>query len=81
MPLPWLAVGNGLKPEWISRDPAMVKAYEHDPLVHNRVTARLVRFLHDSGRLARDRAPSWKVPTLLLWTGADRVRRLSEQGS
>lgn len=50
MPLPWLAVGNGLKPEWTSRDPAVVKAYD-DPLVHNRVTARLVRFLHDSGGL------------------------------
>ena len=69
---PTLAVGNGLKPGWISRDPAVVKAYEDDPLVHNRVTARLVRFLLDSGRRVREQAPSWEVPTLLLWAGADR---------
>lgn len=69
---PTLAVGNGLKPEWISRDPAVVQAYKDDPLVHNKVTARLVRFLVDSGNLVRERAGSWTVPTLLLWAGADR---------
>lgn len=52
--------------------PGSGEAYKDDPLVHNRVTARLVRFLLDSGRLVRERAPSWKVPTLLLWAGADR---------
>ncbi len=69
---PNLAVGNGLKPEWISRDPSVVQAYKDDPLVHDRVTARLVRFLVDAGRLVRERSLSWKVPTLLLWAGADR---------
>lgn len=70
---PTLAVGNGLKAEWISRDPAVVKAYEDDPLVHDRVTARLVRFMLDAGQVVRARASSWTVPTLLLWAGADRV--------
>ena len=40
--------------------------------MHDRVTARLVRFLVDAGRIVRERAPEWKVPTLLLWAGADR---------
>ena len=70
---PTLAIGNGLKTEWISRDPAVVKAYEDDPLVHDRVTARLVRFMLDAGQVVRDRASSWTVPTLLLWAGDDRV--------
>lgn len=69
---PRLAVHNGLKPEWISRDPAVVKAYVDDPLVHDRVTARLVRFMVDGGSLVRERAPGWSLPTLLLWAGADR---------
>lgn len=69
---PGLAVGNGLEPEWISRDPAVVQAYRADPLVHDRVTPRLVRFIVDAGRLVRERGPSWVVPTLLLWAGADR---------
>jgi alpha-beta hydrolase superfamily lysophospholipase len=42
---PNLAVNNGLKPDWISRDPAVVQAYVDDPLVHDRVAPRLVRFL------------------------------------
>jgi alpha-beta hydrolase superfamily lysophospholipase len=69
---PDLAVGNGLKPTWISRDPAVVQAYRDDPLVHDRVTPRLVRFLLAGGEVVRQRAAHWKVPTLLLWAGADR---------
>jgi alpha-beta hydrolase superfamily lysophospholipase len=69
---PSLPVGNGLKPAWISRDPAVVAAYRDDPLVHDRVTPRLVRFLVDGGELARQRAASWTLPTLLVYAGADR---------
>ncbi len=69
---PDLAVANGLKPEWISRDPAVVAAYVADPLVHDRITPRLARFILDGGALVRRLAPLWRVPTLLLWAGADR---------
>ena len=70
--LPDLAQGNGLKPEWVSRDPAVVQAYVADPLVHDRITPRLVRFIVDGGERARELAPRWATPTLLLWAGADR---------
>ena len=69
---PNLAVGNGLKPAWISRDPVVVKAYVNDPLVHDRVTPRLVRFMADGGALVLQRAARWAVPTLLLFAGSDR---------
>jgi alpha-beta hydrolase superfamily lysophospholipase len=69
---PNLAIGNGLKPEWISRDPAVVKAYIDDPLVHDRVTPRLVRFIIDAGATVREHMANWSLPTLLLWAGADR---------
>ncbi|MBE7420191.1 MAG: alpha/beta hydrolase [Ideonella sp.] len=69
---PQLAVGNGLKPQWVSRDPAVVRAYIDDPLVHDRVTPLLVRFVVDAGAFVRTQAPQWRVPTLLLWAGADR---------
>lgn len=68
---PGLAVNNGLKPEWISRDAAVVAAYLADPLVHERITPRLARFILDGGELVRHLAPLWRVP-LLLWAGADR---------
>jgi alpha-beta hydrolase superfamily lysophospholipase len=70
---PRLRLGNGLNPEFVSRDPAVVAAYRADPLVHDRVTPRLVRFIVDGGRYAIERAPHWKVPTLLMWAGADRL--------
>lgn len=69
---PDLALSNGLNPAWISRDAAVVKAYVDDPLVHDRVTPRLVRFIVDAGREVLAAAPGWRVPTLLLWAGADR---------
>jgi alpha-beta hydrolase superfamily lysophospholipase len=69
---PNLAVNNGLKPAWISRDPAVVRAYQADPLVHDRVTPRLVRFIIDGGEAVRGAAAAWRVPTLLMWAGSDR---------
>ena len=69
---PRLALSNGLKPDWICRDPAVVKAYVADPLVHDRVTPRLVRFIVDAGVLVQSRAAQWRTPTLLMWAGADR---------
>lgn len=68
---PSLRVGNGLQPQWVCRDPAVVRAYVDDPLVHDRVTPRLVRFMVDSGALVQALAPRWRVPTLLLWAGDD----------
>lgn len=70
--LPDAASGNGLKPAWISRDPAVVRAYVDDPLVHDRITPRLARFILDAGRQVVALAPRWTVPTLLMWAGADR---------
>jgi alpha-beta hydrolase superfamily lysophospholipase len=69
---PNLGVGNGLKPEWISRDAAVVQRYTDDALVHDRVTPRLARFVVDSARVVRERAPRWTLPTLLLYAGSDR---------
>ena len=69
---PNLAVANGLDPSWVSRDPAVVAAYVADPLVHDRITPRLTRFIVDGGEFVRGVAPRWRVPTLLMWAGSDR---------
>jgi len=66
-------VGNGLDVEAISRDAAVVAAYRGDPLVHDRIAPRLVRFLADAGPHVRALAPQWTVPTLLLYAGSDRL--------
>lgn len=69
---PKLAVGNGLKPEWVSRDPKVVAAYTGDPLVHDRLSPGLVNFFLEGGQLVRQSAPRWAVPTLLMFAGSDR---------
>ena len=69
---PDLAVGNGLKPQWLSRDAGVVARYVADPLVHDRIAPRLARFIVDGGRFVRAVAARWRVPTLLLYAGSDR---------
>lgn len=69
---PHLAVGNGLKTDWISRDKAVVQAYIADPLVHDRITPALAKMIVEGGELVRRQAQDWMVPTLLLWAGSDR---------
>lgn len=70
---PDLPVPNGLRVRDVSHDDAVVQAYMDDPLVHATVTARLVRFIVDGGRQVRAQAAQWRVPTLLMWAGADRL--------
>ena len=70
---PALAVGNGLDASKISHDPAVVRAYREDPLVHDRVTARLARFIVDGAAEAIERAGTPALPTLLLVAGDDRL--------
>jgi len=77
--LPNLAVGNGLKVDWISRDVGVVKAYAADPLVHDRITGRLGLFIARQGPAVIAAAPRWTTPTLLMWAGADRC--VSPRGS
>ena len=55
--LPDLAVNNGLKVDWISRDPDVVKAYAADPLVHDRITGRLGLFVARQGPAVIAAAP------------------------
>jgi len=77
--LPNLAVNNGLKVDWISRAAPVVRAYSCDPLVHDRITGRVGLFVARHGAATIAAAPRWKVPTLLMWAGADRC--VSPRGS
>ncbi|KQR62141.1 alpha/beta hydrolase [Acidovorax sp. Leaf160] len=72
---PDLRVGNGLDVDALSHDPAVAAAYRADPLCHDRISARLARFIAESGPAVRARAADWPVPTLLLWAGRDRLVR------
>ena len=69
---PKLPLSNGLKPQWISRDAQVVRDYIADPLVHDRITPRLARFIVGAGQAVAQRAGDWPVPTLLMYAGSDR---------
>lgn len=70
---PDLRISNGLNPEFLSHDPSVVSAYKADPLVHDRICARLAVFIAKNGPATIASAPSWSVPTLLLYAGADKL--------
>lgn len=70
---PNFRVSNGLNPDYLSHDPAVAVAYRADPLVHNRISARLARFVACTGPKVLAMAPHWKVPTLLMYAGDDHL--------
>ncbi len=77
--LPDLRVGNGLNPVFLSHDPQVVRAYQSDRLVHDRISARLARFIAEAGPATQAAAAGWNVPTLLLYAGDDHL--VSPEGS
>jgi alpha-beta hydrolase superfamily lysophospholipase len=70
---PDLAVSNQLKVDRISHDPAVVRAYREDPLVHDRLTARLALATLAGGREVLAAAAGWRTRTLLMWAGDDHL--------
>ena len=70
---PNLTLGNGLDPQILSHDPQVVADYLANPLVHDRICARLGAFVAFEGERVRAAATQWSVPTLLLYAGNDRA--------
>ena len=75
---PGLVQGNGPDPALLCRDPAVVRAYAGDPLVHDdRISLRLFAACRQAGRSALTHAGDLAVPLLLMHDGADRITSLS----
>jgi alpha-beta hydrolase superfamily lysophospholipase len=68
-----LAVSNKLPVDFLSHDPQTVADYRNDPLVHDRITPRLASFILAAGEETLASAKNWRVPTLLLVAGSDRL--------
>jgi alpha-beta hydrolase superfamily lysophospholipase len=77
--LPHLRLGNGLQQKYLCRDAAALAAYQVDPLVHDRISASLAQFIAHMGAQCIAGASQWRVPTLLMYAGSDRL--VSPQGS
>ncbi|MFC5523332.1 alpha/beta hydrolase [Polaromonas jejuensis] len=70
---PNLCVGNGLDARYLSHDPKVVQRYLADRRVHNKISARLGKFIADAGPATVAAAARWRTPTLLMYAGADRL--------
>jgi alpha-beta hydrolase superfamily lysophospholipase len=77
--MPNLCVSNGLDVRYLSHDGRVIKAYTEDRLVHDRISARLGKFIATAGPATVAAAASWHVPTLLLFAGRDHL--VNPQGS
>ena len=70
---PNLAVANNLAIDFLSHEAQVVEDYKNDPLVHNKITPRLGKFILDAGQESIAAAKNWHVPTLLLVAGNDKL--------
>ncbi len=71
--LPAVPIRNGIDPDALSRDPAIVRAYRDDPLVHDRITPRLFTEASQAMGAVQRRGDRIRTPLLIMVPEADRV--------
>lgn len=71
--LPTLTLPTGLNANHISRDPEEVKKYKTDPLVHDKISAKMGMQLIDNGEYAIAHAGEITVPLLVLHGTGDML--------
>ena len=70
---PRFSLDTNLDATAISRDQAVVAAYQHDPLVHSKATARLGAEMAAAMEWTQAHAADLHLPLLILHGGADRL--------
>ncbi len=64
---------SGLETAALARDPEVVRAYEEDNLVHDKISARLFVGMYESGLWALEHAKEFPLPLLLMHGSEDRI--------
>ena len=77
--LPHVRVNNGLRLEGLARDAQVVRDYKQDRLVHPMIATSLAEWIVQEGIQAVQHAEAWRVPSLLLYAGQDKL--VNPQGS
>ncbi|MCB0593409.1 MAG: lysophospholipase [Lewinellaceae bacterium] len=70
---PTFSQSNGLNAAHLSKDPAVARAYEEDPLVHDRITAAMGMAMLGLSRWLNAYSGPFPVPLLLMHGTADRI--------
>lgn len=63
----------GIDARTLSRDPAVVRDYEQDPLVHSRISARLAHEMFTTAARTRRSGHAFRHPLLIVHGEADRL--------
>jgi len=71
--LPQLALGSEIDAVFISHDPEVIRDYENDPLVHDRISTRLFTEFIASMKAAQSRAAAMEMPLFMMHGGDDRL--------
>ena len=77
---PGFTQSSHLETAALSHDAEIVKAYGMDPLVHDKISARLFIEVSDSGRWALEHAAEFPLPLLLMHGTADRLTSAEASG-
>ena len=70
---PSIGVPSALPASLLSHDASVVAAYRADPLVHRKISARLLRSMQSSIAYCQTHAGSLSIPALMLVAGDDRL--------
>lgn len=71
--LPGMIMKNGLLRAGLSRDQAVIDAYDKDPLVHDLISVSLGIGMYESGAWALEHAKDLKYPLLLMHGSKDQL--------
>lgn len=70
---PALTLSNELEPQWISKEEEEMQRYEDDPLVHDRISARLFSLAFNNGIGALKSESNIAIPMLVIHGKEDQI--------
>ena len=70
---PGMTMANGIPLDSLAHDPEIGRAYAADPLVHNKITARLALDMLQAGEWALAHAAEFPLPLLLVHGSAEEI--------
>jgi len=70
---PGMTMANGIPLDSLAHDPEIGRAYAADPLVHNKISARLALDMLQAGEWALAHAAEFPAPLLLVHGSADEI--------
>ncbi|WP_042333659.1 alpha/beta hydrolase [Desulfosporosinus meridiei] len=76
---PTFTISSGLLLDALSHDPKVIKAYQEDPYIHNKISLGLLTAMDCAGLWAIKNANQFNLPLLLMHGGGDKIT--SPEGS